>query len=99
MCSKVEKLYEFLDLKYCKDCRKFGSVDCYYLCENKYPEFTAEKQLNLFKWIAIRNGWYDENSYEGTFEEALADLVLSILKSLKGYRKEVEEERIKEILR
>lgn len=106
MCEEieeVEKLYEVLGLFDCPTCMKHGSVDCYYLCENKHAPFTAEKQLELMKWLAKRNSictdnWYDEAEHK-TFEGALAGLMLRILKNLKGFEKDIEEERIRGILK
>lgn len=56
--SEIEKLYENAEIK-----KKYDCSDCEYLSEYicpkcsdiqlKYPEFTAEKQLELIKWLAI----------------------------------------------
>lgn len=122
MCEEieeVEKLYEVLGLFDCPTCMKHGSVDCYYLCENKHAPFTVEKQIELMKWLAKRNSicidmsdkvyiatdysiidnWYNEEAEHKTFEGALAGLMLRILKNLKGSEKDVEEERIRGILK
>lgn len=50
--SEIEQLYENTGLIYCDKCKHDSDIDCLYLCENKYPPFTAEKQLKLIKWIA-----------------------------------------------
>ena len=120
MCDSTEaidNLYEKLGLTYCKDCRKFGSVECYYLCESNHAPFTAEKQLELikriskkrtFKRVHVKLGYKyilrlvnveDGEPYQGlsndSFEEALANLVLDLLRDVKRY----EKNKIKEILR
>lgn len=56
--SEIEKLYENAGVK-----KKYDCSDCEYLsgyicpkCSDKqlkYPEFTAEKQLELIKWLSI----------------------------------------------
>lgn len=55
--SEIEKLYENANVE-----KKYDCSDCEYLSEYicpkcsdkqlKYPEFTAEKQLELIKWLA-----------------------------------------------
>lgn len=111
MCegSAIDNLYEKLKLTYCKDCSKFGSVDCYYFCESNHAPFTAEKQLELikqiskkrtFKIVHIKLGYKyilrlanveDGEPYQGlsdsSFEEALANLVLDLLRDVKRYEK------------
>lgn len=70
-----------------------------------YPPFTAEKQIELIKWIAHHDGCFKIylNSIEfgdsgfgscSTFEESLAKAVSNFLKSAT----EKEKQRIKEIL-
>lgn len=49
--SEVEKLYRKAELLYCNKCRHDSELDCLYMCENKYPSFTAEKQIELIKWL------------------------------------------------
>ena len=51
--SEIEKLYENAELLYCNKCRHDSELDCLYMCESKYLPFTAEKQLELIKWLAI----------------------------------------------
>ena len=120
MCEEieeVEKLYEVLGLFDCPTCMKRGSVDCYYLCENKHAPFTAEKQLELIKRISKKRTFKivhpkigykyvlrlanveDGEPYQGlsddSFEGALANLVIDLLRDVKRY----EKNKIKEILR
>lgn len=75
-----------------------------------YPEFNAEKQIELIKWVCTnkeirisghRKGnlyWMstnvDNKEQESTFEEALAKLVNNIWQDLT----EEEKETVKEIL-
>lgn len=52
--SEIEKLYENAELLYCNKCRHDSEIDCIYMCENKHPPFTAEKQLAIFKMFCKR---------------------------------------------
>lgn len=52
--SEIEKLMQNAGLLYCKKCRHDSEIDCIYMCESKYSPFTAEKQLELIKWLAKR---------------------------------------------
>lgn len=47
--AEIEKLYKLAGLQYCQKCRHDSEIDCIYLCENKHPEFTAEKQIQLLQ--------------------------------------------------
>ena len=49
--NQIEKLYENAGLLYCNKCRHDSELDCIYMCESKYPPFTAEKQLKLYCYI------------------------------------------------
>lgn len=49
--SEIEKMYENVGLIYCNKCRHDSELDCLYMCESKYPPFTTEKQLELFKLL------------------------------------------------
>ena len=53
--SEVEKMYRNAESLYCNKCRRHSEIDCIYMCENKYPPFTAEKQLSLIKWLIQQN--------------------------------------------
>lgn len=73
-----------------------------------YPEFTAEKQIELIKWLIINRGFkpdYEEKEwgfstyyiggyYRETFEEALANLLNELLQDLT----DVEKEQVRGIL-
>ena len=50
--SEITKLYENAELLYCNKCRHDSEIDCIYMCEGKHPPFTAEKQIELIKWLA-----------------------------------------------
>ncbi len=65
--SEIEKMYENAEVKkqipkicsnnelYCKDCKAHIENAMPY-CENaEYPQFTAEKQIELIKWLARQN--------------------------------------------
>lgn len=49
--SEIEKMYENVELLYCNKCRHDSELDCLYMCENKYPPFTAEKQIEIIKFL------------------------------------------------
>jgi len=60
----------------------------------EYPPFTAEKQLELIKWLSdtIGNFYYDIET--GSFEETLAKLINKLWEDLT----EKQKQQIKEIL-
>ena len=45
--NEIEKMYENAELIYCSECRHDSEIDCIYMCESKYPSFTAEKQIAI----------------------------------------------------
>ena len=49
--SEIEKMYENAELLYCNKCRHDSEIDCIYMCESKYPPFTAEKQIEIIKLL------------------------------------------------
>ena len=108
--NEIEKLYRLAELEYCQKCRHDSEIDCIYLCENKHPEFTAEKQLELIKWLSSKYGIYITNVGEysvgfGTcigefctnenFEDVLAESINHIWQNLT----ETEREEIRKILK
>lgn len=101
--SEVEKLYKKAKVK--PVCDGLDCFTCTAKCNNgKYPEFTAEKQLSLIKWLANSEGIsiryqegkyiiYDAYSgtlYFDTLEEALAQFVNLLWQDLT----ESEQEQI-----
>ena len=56
--NEVEKMYENTIGKqsYCtaNDCLDMSKCKNCYFCKQFYPPFTAEKQLELIKWLATR---------------------------------------------
>lgn len=89
-----------------KECRTYpnGDADC---VEKDYPPFTAEKQLELIKWLSSKYGIYLVDKYSigaGTcigefctkenFEEALAGFINTLWQDLT----EEEKEQVKGIL-
>ena len=62
--SEIEKMYENTIGKhsYCiaNDCLDMSKCENCYFCKQFYPSFTAEKQIELIKWLA-------EHSDFGTF--------------------------------
>lgn len=112
--SEVEKLMQNANVE--KDCKLYGNIrmcpyktrectDCKYYV---YPEFTAEKQLSLIKWLAktrqvhitcLLDNWIIEGfvRYEkkyNSFENALAGLINEMWQDLS----DTEKAEIKRIL-
>ena len=96
--DEIEKMYENVGIQKIE-------LDYPDNFEPFYPEFTAEKQLELIKWIAHHDGCFKIylNSIEfgdsgfgscSTFEESLAKAISNFLKSAT----EAEKQQIKEIL-
>ena len=54
--SEIEKMYDNTIGKqsYCtaNDCLDMSKCESCYFCKQMYPPFTAEKQLELIKWLA-----------------------------------------------
>lgn len=113
--SEIEKMYENVGIKpyiYCSnprldcDARETGNCkkDCeYYSGEKLLTPFTAEKQLELIKWLTyydevcrmekIKEGWFVEidmitSELSPTFEEALANLINKIWRDLTPEEKQ-----------
>ena len=120
--NKVEKMYENSGIEKCnsslKDimpsvCLK-NNEDENYKCEdceyNWYPDFTAEKQIELIKWIAENKEecrityekeykWCTQTDWQSSFcyenfEESLAGLINNLWQDLT----EDEQNEIKNIL-
>lgn len=106
--SEVEKMYENAKVK--PVCDGLDCFTCTAKCNNgKYPEFTAEKQLELIKWLIK----YDElhadfndneygcatinysGKYKKCFEESLASVINN---ELWQDLTESEQEQIRSIL-
>ena len=65
--SEVEKLYKKAKVK--PVCDGLDCFTCTAKCNNgKYPEFTAEKQIELIKWL-IQKNFYDERIIRSNFEK------------------------------
>lgn len=102
--NEIEKMYENAQIE--PVCDGIDCGTCTAKCNNgKYPEFTAEKQLELVKWLATIN--YDDRYFEwgmatdfygghffDNFDECLADLVNVIWQDLTPE----EKQQIKEVL-
>lgn len=116
--SEITKLYENAEVKkqipkvcssnelYCRECEAHIE-DAMPYCKNaKYPPFTAEKQIELIKWLAKIGIKIDKVNGEFTFsifgiisdfssfEESLANLINNIWKDLT----EEEKKQVKRIL-
>lgn len=118
--NEVEKLYENAEVKkqipkvcsnnelYCKECEAHIE-DAMPYCKNAdYPQFTAEKQLEIVKFMFHKGIYYDtdgdtywfhytddiENATYRPFEEAIAEFINVFWQDLT----EEEKEQIKEIL-
>lgn len=114
--SEIEKLYRlsniepFIHNQPVKD-YNFGGDNGYQYNEVKYyPSFTAEKQIELIKWLMakakdyqydVENGkyWFIIDDYRETkyrdFDEALAELITLYWQDLT----ETEQEEIRKILK
>lgn len=110
--NEIEKLYELAGCKKilcdCTNCKKTdctGNVDQDTCVKLAYPPFTAEKQVELIKWISHHDGCFKVylNSIEFgdtgfgscfTFEESLAKAVSNFLMSAT----DKEKEKVREIL-
>lgn len=87
--SEITKLYENAELLYCNKCRHDSEIDCIYMCEGKHPPFTAEKQIELIKWLKDNRKFHTCGNWctsvdstgetiehrDSKFEEALAGLI------------------------
>ena len=89
--SEIEKLYENAGIK--KDWTAIGFGDI----EDCYPPFTAEKQLELIKWLIIE-GYIEDmltvQISEENFEACLADTFNELWQDLT----EEEKQQVKGIL-
>lgn len=115
--NEVEKLYENANIKKDRMCEWTcrGSEYCSTNCEHYestqlyYPPFTAEKQLNIVKFLLNKSVYYDtygdreywfhlsdeiENSKYREFDEAIAECINKMWEDLRDY----EKVQIKEIL-
>ena len=110
--NEIEKLYEnagvrYMNINACKidETGKDSRCNFYF-----YPDFTAEKQLELIKWLGewdytVRID-FDENewgiateNHSGYFQDNLSDALASIINNLwQGLTKQ-EQQQIKEILK
>ena len=90
-------------------CKHIGAI-CEMCRRHKYPPFTAEKQIELIKWLAKKDCmyrltyerdflWCSQLEWQSSFcyesfEESLANLINTIWQDLT----EEEKQQIKEIL-
>ena len=100
--SEIEKLYENANAD--KDCKLYPNYiacpektkECTYCEYYVYPEFTAEKQLSLIKWLIANGHCYFTVSIEPReFTEYLARYVNEVWQDLT----EEEKAEVKEILK
>lgn len=94
--NEVEKMYSNAVGKqsYCtaNDCLDMSKCEGCYFCKRMHSPFTAEKQLELIKWIACNKINECKNI---DFGEVLAELINSFWQDLT----EEEKETIRGILR
>ena len=101
--SEIEKLYENAGVEKEWKPLPYGDIEEY------YPEFTAEKQLELIKWLGEWNYTvridFDENewgiateNYSGYFQDNLSEALASIINFLWQDLTEEEKAEIKRIL-
>lgn len=115
--SQVVKMYSNAGIKkllYCDICRAQEhalGLCAETKCEPFHPPFTAEKQLELIKWLAktgdvcridatVKNKWFVENEIGyskcfAKFEEALANVINIIWE----YMQEEGRKQIRDILK
>lgn len=98
MNTEVEKMYRNAGLFYCNKCRHDSELDCIYMCESKYPSFTAEKLIKLEMFL-INKGDFDikKGSVDITFE-SFTSCIAGLINNLWQDLTEEEKEQIKEIL-
>ena len=103
--SEIEKLYSLAGFK--MNWTAIGDGDI----EDCYPPFTAEKQIELIKWLAKFDDFYVLKDFEfdkyrslcglvaseyvDTFEEMLANLILNIWDELTKKQKKQIQEILK----
>ena len=107
--NEIEKLYETAGIEKEKKqqcvksyktengigiCIDFSKRDDYLYC---YPPFTAEKQLNLIKWLLFSKWWMSLKccQFAPKFDERLAELISDIWQDLT----KTEQEEIRKILK
>ena len=113
--SEIEKMYENAGVKrdkgYCITC-PLDIQTCvrnYDKCPYHYPPFTAEKQLELIKWLARKgllqinyssHQCYQFNSFRvgGDYKSNLSEALASHCNNLWQDLTEEEKQQIKEIL-
>ena len=102
--GEIEKMYENAGIY--PDC-EHGECGLDYCANNYgcgyafYPPFTAEKQIELIKWLSLKFGIYIVDKYPigfgkciEDFEEALAESINHLWQDLT----DVEKEQVKNIL-
>jgi len=103
--NEITKLYENADVKKDWNPTPYGGVEEY------YPPFTAEKKIELIKWIAKNKEecritydeeykWCTQTDWQSSFcydnfSESLANLINSLWQDLT----EEDKQQIKEILK
>lgn len=116
--TNITKLYELAGVEkslYCTGCKVWDEFhNCYFEQEEtckkpkEYPPFTAEKQLELIKWVVDYDclqiyhtkEWYMRTSIftyairREQFDQALAGLILQLWDELT----DTQKKKIKEIL-
>lgn len=108
--NEVEKMYENAGIKKVRQTNIAGGDYPIAVGFEDYPPFTAEKQIELIKWLAkfddffvLKDFEFDKyrslcglvaSEYIDTFEEMLANLILNIWDELT----KAQKKQIKEIL-
>lgn len=114
--SEIEKMYRTAKVvpshHYCNDCKYDMSAECPIRCPDDvavYPSFTAEKQLELIKWL-VRKGLlqinysshqcYQFNSFRvgGDYKSNLSEALASHCNNLMQDLTEEEKQQVKGIL-
>lgn len=95
--TEIEKLFENVGFSK-KQCKDYSCIVCeqYNNCE-KYPPFTAEKQLRLIEWFISSNKWWLnwllniaslDKKLDFSLDEKLAKLVNRLWDSFYDQEKE-----------
>lgn len=119
--NEVEKIYsnagvenEFTscELDHCAIDKLYSCGNCKHFCKKNYPPFTAEKQLELIKWLAVK-GDFDssidiaKNTYDywtmyfkgaRWTAEGFEESLAGLINTLWQDLTEEERKQIKEIL-
>ena len=100
--SEIEKLMQKANVKKKWNSLPYGGVEEY------YPEFTAEKQIELIKWLAVRDyttivayvsgEYYSEHNNHSANENSLEGCLARLINNLWQDLSPEEKQQVKGIL-